>query len=125
MTGRVVPIWTSQDAVDTAQAFHMEVHNAERGESALSCDSKANERQRQHGFGNRLLFSTSRHRKARIYDGLAVTLLMVVMVLFGVVVFAASANWELKVVERYQVIDATVLGDEPGHIDSSTLRIVQ
>lgn len=31
MTGNIVPIWTRQDAVDTATAFHRELSNAERG----------------------------------------------------------------------------------------------
>lgn len=64
------PIWTPQDSVDTAQQFHMELHNAERGRVRL--------------------FSVSRERKARRMDALAVALLMIVMAAFGVIVMLLS-----------------------------------
>lgn len=38
------------------------------------------------------IFSVSRERKARIYDGLAVTLLLCLMAALGVVTFAATAK---------------------------------
>ena len=40
------------------------------------------------------VFSISRERKARVYDGLAVTLLMALMMCLGVIVWAASAKAE-------------------------------
>ena len=72
----VIPIWEPRDSVDTAQAFNAELANAERGISI-----------------NRPWFiSQSRERKARIYDGLAVALLMALMAALGVILFAASAK---------------------------------
>lgn len=69
------PIWTPQDSIDTAQAFHMELHNAERG---------VPERKSR-------LFSVSRERKARYLDALAVALLMILMALFGCILVMLSA----------------------------------
>mgnify|MGYP003608151502 CR=1 FL=1 len=66
------PIWSPQDSVDTAQQFHLELHNAERGRV------------------ERRLFSVSRERKARRMDALAVALLMIVMAAFGVIVMLLS-----------------------------------
>jgi hypothetical protein len=68
------PIWTPQDSVDTAQQFHLELHNAERG---------VPERKSR-------LFSVSRERKARRMDALAVALLLIVMAAFGVIVMLLS-----------------------------------
>ncbi len=68
------PIWTPQDSVDTAQQFHLELHNAERGRP-----------QRKSR-----LFSVSRERKARRMDALAVALLLIVMAAFGVIVMLLS-----------------------------------
>lgn len=84
----VRPVWTPADAVDTAQAFAAELAHAERGTSSSV------ERQRQSAtkLGSRLMFGRSRFRRARIYDALAVTLLMIVMACLGVVVYAASAR---------------------------------
>ena len=76
----VVPIWTPQDAIDTAQAFHAEIDNAERGTTV----DKPRWTQK--------LFGKSRFRRAAIYDGLAVTLLVALMACLGVVAFAASAH---------------------------------
>lgn len=75
------PIWSPQDSIDTAHQFHMELHNAERGVS---------ESQSRTGFGNRLMFSQSRERRARRMDALAVALLMIVMAAFGVIVMLLS-----------------------------------
>jgi hypothetical protein len=61
------PIWTPQDSIDTAQAFHLELHNAERG---------VPERKSR-------LFSVSRERKARRMDALAVALLVVTLTILG------------------------------------------
>ena len=63
-------IWSPRDSIDTAQAFAMELHNAERGRARL--------------------FSVSRERKARRMDALAVALLMIVMAAFGVIVMLLS-----------------------------------
>lgn len=68
------PIWSPQDSIDTAHQFHMELHNAERGVS---------QSQSQTGFGNRLMFSRSRERKARRMDALAVALLVVTLTILG------------------------------------------
>jgi hypothetical protein len=61
------PIWTPQDSIDTAQAFHLELHNAERG---------VPERKSR-------LFSVSRERKARRMDAIAVALLVVTLTILG------------------------------------------
>ena len=77
----VTPIWTRRDAIDTAQAFHAEIDNAERGH----IDPKPPR-------WTSKLFGRSRFRRARIYDGLAVTLLIALMAALGTVVYAASAK---------------------------------
>ena len=70
-----------KDAVHTAQAFHAEIDNAERGQ----VDPKPPR-------WTSKLFGRSRFRRARIYDGLAVTLLIALMAALGTVVYAASAK---------------------------------
>lgn len=70
----VRPIWTPQDAVDTAHQFHMELANAERGRPERASR----------------LFSVSRERRARRMDALAVGLLLIVMAAFGCVVVLLS-----------------------------------
>lgn len=65
------------DPVDTAQRFADELGNADR---------RAGRRWTAKCFGR------SRFRRAAIYDGLAVTLLMALMACLGVVLFAASAK---------------------------------
>lgn len=72
-------VWTPQDSIDTAQEFAAELAHAERGVPDKP-------RWTAHLFGR------SRFRRARILDGLAVALLMVVMAAFGVIVYAASAK---------------------------------
>lgn len=74
MSRRVVQIWSPQDSVDTAQEFHLELANAERG---------VPERKSR-------LFSVSRERKARRMDALAVALLLIVMAAFGCIVMLLS-----------------------------------
>lgn len=82
-------IWTPQDAIDTAQAFHAEIRHAERGESVRSTETNS----RVHNSRwTAKLFGRSRFRRARIYDGLAVGLLLALMAALGVIVFAASAK---------------------------------
>lgn len=73
------PVWTPQDAVATAQAFHAELANAERGIP-----------DKPHWTAK--LFGRSRFRRAKVYDGLAVTLLLALMAALGVVAWAASAH---------------------------------
>jgi len=75
------PIWTPQDAVDTAQQFHLELHNAERGE--WTSTNVELQRQSSTRLGNGLIFRRSRFRRAKIMDGLAVALFMVFMLVFG------------------------------------------
>lgn len=84
----VIPIWTRRDAVDTAQQFHAELANAERGEgqSASEVDDRLTFRLSSKLFGR------SRFRRARVYDGLAVTAFLLFMMAFGAVVWAASAK---------------------------------
>lgn len=67
----LIPIWTPQDAVDTAEQFHRELANAERG------------------VPDRFPFSRSRFGKARRLDALAVGLLMLVMALIGMLMLIA------------------------------------
>lgn len=75
-------IWTPQDSIATAQAFAAELANAERGVAVTVPKVVSKSR----------LFSVSRERTARLYDGLAVALLLVVMAALGVIVFASSAK---------------------------------
>ena len=70
-----------RDALHTAQAFHAEIADAERGH----IDPKPPR-------WTSKLFGRSRFRRARIYDGLAVTLLMILMAALGTVTYAASAK---------------------------------
>jgi hypothetical protein len=67
MDRNIVPIWAPQDSVDTAKQFHLELDNAERG---LFID---------HSW----FLSQSRERKARLYDRLAVALLLVLCAALG------------------------------------------
>ncbi len=79
----VRPIWTPADAVDTAQDFAAELEHAEIG-------AAYREQKKPHWTAK--LFGRSRFRRAKVYDGLAVSLLMALMACLGVVVFAASAK---------------------------------
>lgn len=101
MSRPVVPIWTPRDSVDTAQQFHLEIDNAERGHRhCVRCD-KSQLVVRIDADGvcryckrrvrvSSMLFSRSRHRKAKVMDALAVALLMIVMAVFGCLVVFAS-----------------------------------
>ena len=111
----VYPIWTRRDAVDTAQAFAAELDNAERGVCPSSHgDEPVATAVIGEGQTPRLgrtrwtakLFGHSRFRRAKVYDGLAVALLMAIMACLGVVVFAASAKADPGVSD--DVIDYTV-----------------
>jgi hypothetical protein len=66
----VLPIWTPRDSVDTAKQFHLELDNAERGVEDF--------------LPPVVLFTArSRERKARLYDRLAVALLLVLCAALG------------------------------------------
>ena len=95
----LTPIWTPQDSIDTAQAFNLELANAERGQRrCLRCDRSHfvvridgdGVCRRCKRFGR--IFNRSRFRRAKFMDAIAVTLLMALMAMLGVVVFAASAK---------------------------------
>lgn len=94
-------IWSPQDAVDTAQAFALELHNAERGHRhCVRCDKSqlvvridtdgVCRRCKRRARAERFLFSRSRFRRARIMDTLAVSLFMVFMSVVGCLVLLAS-----------------------------------
>jgi hypothetical protein len=73
----VLPIWTPRDSVDTAQAFALELDNAERGV--------------QDYLPPVVLFTArSRERKARLYDRLAVALLLLLCAALGVIGFTLA-----------------------------------
>lgn len=93
-------IWSPQDAVDTAQAFALELHNAERGHRhCVRCDKSqlvvridtdgVCRRCKRHGRVSSALFSRSRNRKAKAMDALAVAFLMTFMATFGALMFLA------------------------------------
>lgn len=65
----VVPIWTPRDAIDTAQDFHLEIANAERGVEVIPAGRP----------------------RPRIVEAIGVTLLMLVMAVFGCAVVLLSA----------------------------------
>jgi hypothetical protein len=75
VVSNVYPIWKLQDSVDTAEQFHLELDNAERG---LHID---------HSW----FLSKSRERKSRIMDGLAVALLLALAGALGVIAVLAAA----------------------------------
>ena len=72
----VRPIWTPDDSVATAEDFHAEMANAERGLD----------------INEPWFMAQSRKRRARLMDGLAVGLLLALMACLGVILFAASAK---------------------------------
>ena len=82
MTANLKLIWSRHDAIDTAPAFAAEMEHAEIGAAYRE----------QKPRWTAKLFGRSRFRRARIYDGLAVGLLMTFMAALGVVVYAASAK---------------------------------
>ena len=81
----VRPIWTPHDALLTAEQFHADIANTERGELVEP------QRQSSTNLGNRLTFSRSRFRRAKIMDAIAVALLMALMAAIGCIVVLASA----------------------------------
>ncbi len=82
-------IWSVRDSIDTANAFHAEIANAERGESVREAETNSAV---HNSRWTRFLFGRSRFRRARIYDGMAVGLLLVLMAALGVITWAASAK---------------------------------
>ena len=110
MPPNVRPIWTPQDAVDTAQQFHLELANAERGQSIQTAvrgvkpgsmrpastahdafsDSRAEVVAAPRTAPRLRLVTASRERRARLHDGLAVALLLILCAAIGCVVVLAS-----------------------------------
>ena len=86
-------LWTPQDSIDTAQQFHLELDNAERG--ARDDAPIADPQKMREAFNPQprrsWLLSQSRERKARIMDGLAVALLMALMGALGCAVLLMAA----------------------------------
>lgn len=97
-------IWTPADAVDTAQQFALELANAERGQAiqtavrgvkpgSMRPASTAHDASRLSAevvaaprTAPRLrLVTASRERKAKLYDGAAVALLLILCGMLGVV----------------------------------------
>ena len=75
----VLPIWTARDSIDTAQAFALELDNAERGTRV------------EDFLPPVVLFTArSRERKARLYDRLAVALLLLLCAALGVIGFTLA-----------------------------------
>ncbi len=71
----IIPIWTPKDSVDTAKQFHLEIDNAQRG---LTVDDT-------------WFTTTSRSRKARIMDAVAVALLLALAAALGCLAVLAAA----------------------------------
>lgn len=109
MTLRLV--WSVRDSIDTANAFHAELAQAETG-TAVDVPAPT------HRW-TRFLFGRSRFRRARIYDGLAVLMLMALMACLGVVVYAASAKADtddsaaVAYAAEYGAAVCSVLADHP------------
>ena len=78
----LVPIWSPMDAVDTAQAFHLEMANAERGTVIEAGPYRAPRLN--------FLMTRSRERKARAMDALAVSLLLALMAALGAFVYFSA-----------------------------------
>lgn len=78
----LVPISIPIDAVDTAQAFHLEMANAERG-TVIEAGPYRTPRLN-------FLLARSRERKARAMDALAVSLLMALSGALGAIAYFAS-----------------------------------
>lgn len=111
-------IWSPQDAVDTAQQFAMELHNAERGHRhCVRCDKSqlvvridddgVCRRCKRRDRVERFLFSRSRFRRAGIMDTLTVGLLVVVLAALGYLYLAAYAPTAKADVTDPQVIAYT------------------
>lgn len=110
-------IWSPQDSIDTAQAFALELHNAERGARyCVRCDKSqlvvhvdsdgVCRNCKRRSRVERFLFSRSRFRRARIMDGLAVSLLLILMAAFGCIAVMLSPQAKADVTDP-QVIAFT------------------
>ena len=75
MSRKLYPIWGPQDSVTTAEEFAAWADTAEVGELV-----------------ERRLFTQSRHRKAALMDGAAVTLFLAFMAVFGVIVYTLATR---------------------------------
>lgn len=111
-------IWTPQDSVDTAQAFALELHNAERGARYCArCDKSqlvvkvdpdgVCRRCKRRSRVERFMFSRSRFRRAGILDTLTVGLLVVVLAALGYLYLVAYAPTAKADVTDPQVIAFT------------------
>ena len=87
----LIPIWTPQDAVDTAEAFAAEIANAERG-VVLEAGPYRAPRLALVPQRSSFLLSRSRERRARAMDFMAVSLLMALMACFGVIVYILAVT---------------------------------
>ena len=78
----IVEIWSPSGSVETAEAFAREIANAERGVAVVESG--------RHRIPRLNLVTPGRERKARVMDGLAVTLLMAFMAALGVSAYFAA-----------------------------------
>jgi len=82
-------LWTPRDSIDTASQFHLEMDNAERGvRDDVEIADPVQMRQAFDPQG--WLMSQSRFRKAKVYDFLAVLLMLATMAALGCAVFFLS-----------------------------------
>ena len=91
ITGRdnITLLWTPQDSIDTARQFHLEMDNAERG-ACEDVEIADPVKLRQAFDPQGWLMSQSRFRKAKVYDFLAVLLMLATMAALGCAVFFLS-----------------------------------
>lgn len=75
-------VWTPGDAVKTAEDFHADIANAERG---VAVDEQRPQRPQR-------FVSRSRARKARWYNRIAVALLLATFAFLGAIFYAAGAK---------------------------------
>lgn len=88
MPNRLYLIWGPRDSVTTAEEFAAWADHAEVGELVEFADHR---RTHHQSIFDRM-FTQSRHRKAAIMDGAAVTLLMSFMAFFGVIVYTLATR---------------------------------
>lgn len=116
MTGRNVrPIWTPRDAVDTARQFHLEIDNAERGDSIDPAPQG-------HWWLTR-----SRERRARILDALAVLLLLATTAFLGcavVMLSTGTAKGDTNSATAYGWEMAGPICDNLDHFDASDAAFI-
>ena len=88
MSRKLYPIWGPQDSVTTAEEFAAWADTAEVGELV----EFAEHRRHHHQSILDRMFTQSRHRKAAIMDGAAVTLFMSFMAFFGAIVYTLATR---------------------------------